>query len=701
MPRMMAGDPAATSLLMGAGGATLAAGVLASLTLFASLAILTIAFAVAGGDRAWAQEDDDDAPADSAAADSAAADSLQQLDEGEEDDDTAGPNRNRSAGFHPSYDVRFEVLKDVRTWNHVLNADYAIGDKVRLGNTWTLRAKDEQTLKRTVQTRTSTNSIEYLFSESKSVGVRYTTNWNLDNNNAQAVAIENKTTTSDVGGFTRLEHRYSDAVQVSANLSAGVRQNEYAKFSDEGTQFDADLGLKSTWSKALRSDLAWSGSRSASNTLSLQDSVPQESENLDRTSQFRGELNFNPRESLTMRLAALGARGQYQYPHAESTNVTETRTEDRANFDFGAKYRANGRLSFGLDASHSDIDKDYNLGANATDSLLAGTRRRTNGQIRTDLRAAVTYQGWKGGKTSVVLGRDHAYEQYPHQPNQEKSVEHGSATLNHEQRFSKKFISDVSAKIDLISYLFFRNGLPDSVPLYDRDLLASSIEWKGDYIVSDRFSTRFVLGVKDDQTINIESSQAAENNSKQSLWARPSVQIRPLPPLLLSQVYELRLDYTFFDDTTRVNFLTRKAQLDTRLKYQVTPRIDFDLTHLYQVRDEGSYDEGFDKNQQRSKQSLDLAAGFSPTQGVHLACGQRIEVNRAYEFNEDGDKVLRPGPSSDTQRLELFLEGSVVREVTQRLHLEARARRTLADGTTVSEREKKFYRIEAAMRYTL
>jgi hypothetical protein len=480
-----------------------------------------------------------------------------------------------------------------------------------------------------------------------------------------------------------------------------MRQNEYAKFSDEGTQLDADLGMASTWSRSLRSDLAWTGSRSASNTLSLQDSVPQESENLDRTSQFRGELNFNPRESVTMRLAGLGARGQYQYPHAESTTVTETRTEDRANFDFGAKYQANAKLSFSLDASHTDTDKDYNLGSNATDSLLAGTRRRTNRQTRADLRATVAYQGWTGGRTSVVLGRDQAYEQWPFQPNLEKSVEHGAVTLNHEQRLSKKFITDISAKIDLISYLFFRNGIPDSVPLYDRDLLAASIEWKGDYIVSDRFSTRFAVGAKDDQTVNIQSTAAAENNSKQSLWARPSVQIKPIPPLSLRQVYEVRLDYTFFDDTTRVNFLTRKTQLDTKLSYKVTPNLDFDLTHLYQIRDEGSYDDGFDKNQQRSKQSLDLAAGFAPMQGVRFACGQRIEVNRAYEFDDNGDKQLRPGPANDTERLELFLEGSVVREVTRRLHVEARARRTLADGATVSEREKKFYRVEAAMRYTL
>src|SRR6185503_9881775 len=109
----------------------------------------------------------------------------------------------------------------------------------------------------------------------------------------------------------------------------------------------------------------------------------------------------------------------------------------------------------------------------------------------------------------------------------------------------------------------------------------------------------------------------------------------PVPPLLLRQVYEVRLDYTFFDDTTRVNFLTRKMQLDTKLTFQVSPHVDFDLTHLYQVRDEGSYDEGFDTNQQRSKQSLDLAMGFAPIQGVRFACGQRIEVNRAYEFDEN------------------------------------------------------------------
>lgn len=692
MPRMTA------ALVMLAVAAVLAAG---------SLAVVA---ATCG--RAWAQEEDPDdgaAPADSLAADSlAAADSAQA---GDDDERLPRPSK-ASAGFHPSYDVRYGIEKDVRTWNHGINADYLVGEKVRLKNQSGLKAKDEQTLNRSVETRTTSTSLEYLLSENVSMGVRYSTNWNLDDNRSRGPAILTKTTNSDIGVFSRFEKAIEENLTFRATTSAGTRNNEYTQFTEDGTQAEMELGVEYAPAKPLRTEFSWSGNRATSTTTTASASsepaeAPIEAENRDVAQQIRANVTYTPSPDLNVRIGVFDANGQYQYPHADSAQYTETRNEDRSNASFGSKYKASDRLSLGIETSRSNAEKTYALEEGAPDDLRRPLERRVNRQTKEDARATVSYKGWSGGTTNLALDRDRSYEQFPNQQAQEKSISHGAVTLNHEQKISAKVTTDISAKIDLISYVFFRGNEPETVPTSDRDLLAQSLEWKGNYIVSDKVTTNFVLGVKEDQTVNISASQSGENNKKQSWWLRPAVNVKPLKGTSLRQVYEVRNDYTFFDDRSRQNFLTRKTQLDTKFSYQLSQAVDIDIAHFFQVRDEGSYDrdrEKFRRTSQRSKQSLDIATGYNPVKGIRLSVGERIEVNRNYDFKDvDGTirRVKKTGTAGETERVEFFIEGLVRRDITRRLKVEARARRTLADGVSVSEREKRFYRVEASMGYAL
>ncbi|MFN0151592.1 MAG: hypothetical protein ACKVU1_12885 [bacterium] len=683
---------------------------LAILTLAAVLGAASLAFVAAGAGRAWAQEEDEE---EDVLPDSLAADSLAAADSAEAGSGERAPRPVKSqTGFHPSYDVRYGIEKDVRTWNHGVNADYMVGEKLRLKNQTGLRAKDEQTLKRTVETRTTSTSLEYLLSEAVTMGVRYSTNWNLDDNRSRALAVETKTTNSDVGVFSRFEKAVAENMIFNASTSAGTRNNEYSQFTEEGTQADMELGVDYTPVKSVRTDFSWSGNRATSTTMTIgaadsPEEAPIEAENRDVAQQIRANISYNPSSNFNFRIGAFDANGQYQYPHADSAQYTETRTEDRSNASFGTKFRASERLSLGIEASRSNTEKDYDLEAGASDALRTPLVRRGNRQTKEDARATVSYKGWTGGTTNLALDRDRAYEQFPNQQAQEKSIAHGAVTLNHDQKISAKLSTDVSLKIDLISYIFFRADEPRRVPTSDRDLLAQSLEWKGNYVVSDKLTTNFALGVKEDRTVNIAAAQSGENNTKQAWWLRPSFSVKPLAGSTLRQVYEVRNDYTFAEDAKGQNLLTRKTQVDTKFTYQVTSVVDFDLSHFFQVRDAGSYDrvrETFRRATQFSKQSLDLSTGYAPMRGVRLAVGQRIELNRNYDFKDvDGTirRVKQTGPRGESERVEFFIEGSMRRDVTKRLKVEARARRTLADGTSVSERERRFYRVEASAGYAL
>jgi hypothetical protein len=450
--------------------------------------------------------------------------------------------------------------------------------------------------------------------------------------------------------------------------------------------------------------------------------VVREDPNNDIAQRIDGTLNLNQSGPLSARLTFGDSNKQVQYPEVQTVagsapvDVVETRTENDDQLRLATKYKRSENLSF---------DFDFGRNVSARDYIFSPQRQSTI--TRTDAKAAVAYSGWTGGKTNASLNRDRAYEQYPNnQLVQEKTIRHGALTLSHKQQLTKRFSTEVSGKLDLISYAFFRGApgtLPDSIaPSGDRDLLSRSAEWSGGYNAPGGFNARFALGTKQDETVNIQAATAtgapgpaADNNTKESYWARPSIQIRPVGRATLNQTYEVRVDYTFPEDKSRQNILSRKTELDTGFSYALTKKLNVEIRHFYQVRDDGSYDrfkDSFSRSVQRSKQSLRIVTGYAPLDWLRFSVTQQLEANRAYDFKEveeDGlthvKKVKRPGVQGDDERMQFSWEGSCERQITSRLKVSVRARETRTaaanDKVTVSDRERRYHRVEAVLGYTL
>jgi hypothetical protein len=600
-------------------------------------------------------------------------------------------------GFHPTYDVKYMIDRDVKTLSNTLDFNFALGPKLHVSANSAIRGKDESTLKRDAQQKTITTNIEYRLAPASALGVDFSSNWALDTDRRLSVPVESKTTATNLGLFTRAERRFANRLLVKFNASGGAENTQLRDVEESGTRGDISMDLDYTPTKKLQTQFAWRGTRSTNDATS----PSGVSENRDLGQTVSGSATYRPTQPVRLQMNLAAENKQFQSPDlSDPLRPQETRIEDRNNITLLGDYQHSTDLTFKLEVSRNHSSKDYKLHpdrSGSTDSREA--------------RATMNYSAWGGGKTTMTMARENSDEEFPHptsaSADQTKQVDHGTVSLSHDQILSTRFKSGISGTLDLISYQFARPEARKS----DRDLVTRSLEWSSDYKFSSRLNTNFVLGVKEDQTVNISADRSAENNTKQSWWLRPRLRVEPTTSSRLTQTYELRSDFTFFDQKESDNFLSRKSQVDTQFSFNVTKGVSVDLTHLYQVRDDGAFDkerDAFAKSTQSSKQSLDVSTGYSPFTGFRISFGQRIETNRNYDFkdvNGDGrvDKVKKAGVQGSNVRNQFYLGLNLQWTITRRWNVTLNGRQTVTRGTegVVSDLEKRYYQADIGMTYTL
>ncbi len=680
------------------------------------------ALAGGAGDGARAQDDGDGAtpaapaaPSDSAArADSAAAALGDSAAAAASADSAAAAAKAKAGGFHPSYVVKYNIEKDVRRFDHSFSADYTLGEKLRVNAASALGEKNETTLNRTGEVRRLNTSIEYKLGPGSALGFDVSTNRSLDSDRTLAIVNERKTKARNVGIFARYEKQMLDSLLFNFDANAGTQKTEVSEVTESGTQGELSVGLKYNPDRRLRTTFGWSGSRSTNDATSATGVI----ENRDISQALTGGVTFSPVDAVKLQLSLAAGNKQFQYPTLDVNKAQETRIEDRSGIALTTDIKRSEDLTLKIEVSHDRSAKDYVVDRpevvvsdSVFDITVKKERERTNEIARNELKAAVSYSVWKGGKTTLSMGRDWADEEFPFPPSDTtdltKRIDHGALTLSHEQTFSPRLKGTLSGKMDLVSYQFVEPVARAS----DRDLLTRSLEWSGDYRFSKRLTTNFGLGVKEDKTVNIHSKRSGENNTKQSWFLRPKIRYEISKAARITQTYEVRNDFTFFDQDKSRNFLSRKRDVDTQLTYKVLSGVTLDMTHMFQVREDGSFDrerDTFAKSSQTSKQSLEMSTGYSPITGLRFSFGERVESNRAYVYTDvDGDgrvdKVKKAGTQGDNVRHQLTLGLNFTWEITKKWNIKLNGRQMMTRGSegVVSDPEKRFYQADAAMEYRL
>jgi hypothetical protein len=700
-------------------------GVRARCGRLARSAIVTVlcgasALAAGAGDAARAQDGDGEtppaAPAGGAArADSGAAAPADSAARTVNADSVAAAERAKTGGFHPMYVVKYNVEKDVRRFDQSLIADYALGEKIRFNAASAFGSKNETTLHRTGQVRRFNTSIEYRLKPGSSLGFDISTNRSLDSDKTLAVVNESKTKARNVGLFARYEATLLDSLRFNLDASGGTDWSEVREVTEDGTSGELALGFRYNPRRTLQSAFDWKGSRSTNDATSASGVI----ENRDLSQAMTGGVTFTPAHAVRMQLRFAAANAQFQYPTNDVNKSQETRIEDRNGFGLTTDLKKSEGLALKLDAAYDRTARDYTVDRPQTvvsDSVFEQTlkreRERTSDIAQTALKATLNYSAWKGGKTTLAMSRDWGDEEYPFPPSDTtdltKRIDHGGVSLSHDQIFSSRLKGILSGKMDLLSYQFVKPAARAS----DRDLLTRSLDWTGEFRFTKRLMTTFGLGVKEDQTVNISSKRSGENNTKQSWFLTPRIRYEASKAIRISQSYEMRNDFTFFDQDKSRNFLSRMRKVDTQFTYRVLSGVTLDMTHMFQVREDGSFDrenDTFAKSTQTSKQSIEASTGYSPITGLRFSFGERVEANRAYVYQDvDGDglvdKVKKSGSQGDNVRHQLILGLNFTWEITKRWNLKLNGRQTMTHGNpaeVVSEIEKRFYQADVGMEYRL
>jgi len=623
------------------------------------------------------------------------------------------------AGFHPTYEVKYSIEKDVRAVSNAVRANYDIGEHLKVSNATSVRSKDEQTLKRKATTQTSATNLEYSLSDGTSMGVSYHATRSFDTNRSQALETETRTTASSVGVFSKLNRQLTDSLRFTADASAGTNHSDFRDVTESGTRGDLSMGLDYAPARSVKTAFTWAGTRETNDAEHAEkDTVGGRpidilvtDTNRDISQAITGRASYTPKANLRLNLDLGANNGRFQYPEG-TTKRQETRAEDRWSAALQTAYDRTERLAFQFNLSRDQASKDYSIDIDTTnifaleDSARAKllkkayeeTRRRPSDILRSEAKATLNYKGWRGGAAKLALARDQSEETYSDTP-QSKRLNHGGILLGLDQKLSGRLSTSLSARIDLTAFEYDLEESREN----DRDVVSRSAEFNTSYAFAKNVSSSFNLGVREDRTVNIASKRVRENNSKQSWWVRPSFTFSPSEQVKINQAYEVRNDFTIFDLNESRNFLTRKTQVDTGFSYRVTKKVSFDASHQYQLRGEGSYDRRNDilfRTSQASRQSLDLSTGYSPRTGFRVAFGERIEANRNYEFL-DGRRVKKPGASGESVRRQFFGEMNLTHEVSKKLSVKLNGRQTQTLGTNVSELEKRFYVVDTAVEYKL
>jgi hypothetical protein len=201
-----------------------------------------------------------------------------------------------------------------------------------------------------------------------------------------------------------------------------------------------------------------------------------------------------------------------------------------------------------------------------------------------------------------------------------------------QRRVSSRLAVDGAARVGLHSSQY-------SDPRTDQDLLQSSGNIGGGYMLTPVCSTTVHFSVNRNQTVSIDPAASGSNNVQTIYQMNATMLFIPSKNFAIRQTYLISSDYKIYDFVESQNFLNRTRRIDTDFADTLLPFAFIRLTHSFLYRDNGSYSrltEGAERTYRLAidtyEQTLKVGCGIRIVPGVTLSAIQGLFNQRVYDY---------------------------------------------------------------------
>jgi hypothetical protein len=559
-----------------------------------------------------------------------------------------------SPEFHPTYAVGFTRDRDISSWTHDFDMNYAFTKKVSFRASSNITLRENEVLNRQNRQETWDAGLSMALSSALSSGLKFMRSDQVDvRNEGKADEVRSFRNRESLNLTTDYGKTHLNGIGVTLGVSGGFERNEYADVESRGSTQAVRAGLKYEAPLGIRTDFSYAGKHSLLD--SEQGALESTDESVEHS--LAGRVEYEWMDN-TFSVDMTRGTSSKEYPKEEQT---ERRTGDSRSLNMDASLNLLPDLTTKIGLGYSRNKTLYEVESSKDSDL---TTRAVSASI-----------GYKLGNTRLTtdLRADKKRKDYFDDQTGDSYSSSVGASLTHD--FGAKLTAALRGRTSLLSHHYEDTAANDQ----DRDLFDQEAMLQLDYRPRNDVTTSLAVKVREDNLIYIRTTRTGDNKTSRTYSVKPAITKSFGSRVSVTQRYELSADYTFYTYDSASNFLIRNFAIDTSFDWSPVDRLKLAASHEYRVQDEGSYVEDalgverYGKSSERQNHRMSLSVGYAFFGIIDVEARQVFSTQTKWKI-DDGERDL------SWEKFDTTLMGK------------ASADHTLADGTTIRLSVGRTYR---------
>lgn len=467
----------------------------------------------------------------------------------------------------------------------------------------------------------------------------------------------------------------TDGERTSLTPSWGISVNRPLPAGNVSLDYSGSLGRGST--AETRPEVI-----TLPDSSTVVDTVRTSSDDADRSDQISFASSYDLRENWTLRANADLGQDQTQYLSQVDSLVGQQETRSGGN--------NSGRLRLEAEPWEAlSLRGGVNVSSRETRYDLERNRNNRTGTQAAD--AEVKYDPWTGGDVTVKLDRQH--EDRDFESDRAGTVDKQSASFDYKQKI---LTIDFNAGyfISLDSYAF------DVENSGERDLFQQRATFTVRHTPVTNLNASVKFETREQRSININRINSAQNKTDYTYLITPKYTYK-VGSASFQGEFSADARYSVFDFDEEKNFLTRTFGTRQRWQHAFSERFSTDVLATYDLSDEGSFSRSlvdgvrrYVRSREVRRYRLESSLLYTPRPGVRARFSYRRDGDDQYGIRTGEKRLL-----SESRTQELTAGLGIKRKVMRTIDLDLDVSHTQKNGDRVTELDKNYFVIRAALEY--